>query len=659
MTDKDTGRPEDALGASGTGEPEVPGDDPLGDTADLSQVIEAETTIPLPRLDRRTMARYRRATAGPKSSGAVPQWLQAIRGTSTKPVADEAAEAPAPEVGPESVQGPETEAEPEPEAGPEPESELEPEPEAGPEPEPEQEPEAEPEPALEAEPEPEPEAEPEPEPETSEGAPRIDADYLGDECPLVTEEQAAEPTRRETSRRNRRVAGGVAAVCAVVGAYVGGALFYSSHFFPNTTLNGRDVSGQSAEEVVATISREAGEYAISAAEGDFTLTVTGAQVGLARDGAALTGEALSRENALAWPVEAFRRHTYVGDEGVSFDADALASVVEGAVESYNESSMDETDAHVTFDAASGSYVVSGSVSGTVLDPEAVTRAFEAGVGSLSETVELDPAEVERPATLDDCESLHEAADAINRVRAGELEITSDGETKYKVTTSLRRWVSIEDDRVSVDEDAVRTYLTYYVKPYFASSDDENDYSLDVDGLAELMSDHLAQGDLDPIEAPLVSKRNSSGLSKDAAWAKGGWDPSRGRYVDVDLDAQYARLFDADGTCVWESAFVSGDASEGRDTPTGTYEVNGNKTTDTVLVGGDEDGDGQPDYQSFVSYWMPFIGNAYALHDASWRSTFGGEIYKTNGSHGCINLPVARAAELYGLLHVGDVVWVHK
>ena len=81
MTDKDTGRPEGALGASGTGEPEAPGDDPLGDTADLSQVIEAETTIPLPRLDRRTMARYRRATAGPKSPGAVPQWLQAIRGT--------------------------------------------------------------------------------------------------------------------------------------------------------------------------------------------------------------------------------------------------------------------------------------------------------------------------------------------------------------------------------------------------------------------------------------------------------------------------------------------------------------------------------------------------------------------------------------------------
>jgi hypothetical protein len=678
--------PDDALGDTADLSGAAAVDDPLGDTADLSQVIEAETTIPLPRLDRKTMARYRRATAGPKVPGAIPQWLQAIRGTSARPPAEgpEPLSPEAPEPGPETApaETPEPAPEPEPvvesEPAPEPGLELESEPESEPEsesfspealeppPEAEAEPEPEPEhePEPDSEPEPEPESESEPEPlaeviEPSEGAPRIDADYLGGECPLVTKEQAAEPTRREASRRTRRVVGGVVAACAVVGAYVGGAVFYSSHFFPNTTLNGRDVSGQSAGEVVAAISREAGDYAVSAREGDFSLTVAGSQIGLARDGEALTSEALSRENVFAWPVELFRRHTYVGDEGVSFDADALSSVVTSAVESYNESSMDESDAHVTYDGTSGSYEVSGSVSGTVLDPQAVTGAFEAGVWSLAETVDLDPDEVLRAASLDDCESLREAADAINRVRSGELAITSDGETKYTVTTTLRRWVSIQDDGVSVDEDGVRAYLTYYVKPYFASSDDENDYSLDVDGLVGLIVDQLGRGDLDPIEAPLVATRNSSGLSKDAAWAKGGWDSSRGRYLDVDLDAQYVRFFDADGTCIWESAFVSGDASEGRDTPTWTYQVNSNMTTDTVLVGGDEDGDGQPDYQSFVSYWVPFIGNAYALHDASWRSTFGGEIYKTNGSHGCINLPVAKAAELYGLVRVGDTVWVHK
>ncbi|MEE1273363.1 MAG: L,D-transpeptidase, partial [Olegusella sp.] len=60
----------------------------------------------------------------------------------------------------------------------------------------------------------------------------------------------------------------------------------------------------------------------------------------------------------------------------------------------------------------------------------------------------------------------------------------------------------------------------------------------------------------------------------------------------------------------------------------------------------------------VTYWMPFIGNDVGLHDASWRSQFGGSIYQYNGSHGCVNLPTDKAAQLYGLTRVGDKVIVH-
>ena len=35
--------------------------------------------------------------------------------------------------------------------------------------------------------------------------------------------------------------------------------------------------------------------------------------------------------------------------------------------------------------------------------------------------------------------------------------------------------------------------------------------------------------------------------------------------------------------------------------------------------------------------MPFNGNI-GIHDAGWRNKFGGNIYLTNGSHGCINSP---------------------
>lgn len=49
--------------------------------------------------------------------------------------------------------------------------------------------------------------------------------------------------------------------------------------------------------------------------------------------------------------------------------------------------------------------------------------------------------------------------------------------------------------------------------------------------------------------------------------------------------------------------------------------------------------------------MPFNGGI-GIHDASWRNEFGGNIYKTNGSHGCVNAPYALASTIYNNISAG-------
>ena len=46
--------------------------------------------------------------------------------------------------------------------------------------------------------------------------------------------------------------------------------------------------------------------------------------------------------------------------------------------------------------------------------------------------------------------------------------------------------------------------------------------------------------------------------------------------------------------------------------------------------------------------MPFNGGI-GMHDATWRGSFGGSIYQYSGSHGCINMPKAKAASLYEMI----------
>ena len=64
-----------------------------------------------------------------------------------------------------------------------------------------------------------------------------------------------------------------------------------------------------------------------------------------------------------------------------------------------------------------------------------------------------------------------------------------------------------------------------------------------------------------------------------------------------------------------------------------------------------------EYESFVKFWMPFNGGI-GMHDASWRGSFGGDIYKYSGSHGCINMPPKKMPKFYNMIEIGTPVAVH-
>lgn len=121
----------------------------------------------------------------------------------------------------------------------------------------------------------------------------------------------------------------------------------------------------------------------------------------------------------------------------------------------------------------------------------------------------------------------------------------------------------------------------------------------------------------------------------------------GKFVVVDISAQTLTLYDGN-TIILETPVVTGDKDK-YDTPTGKFEIR-KKDTDTYLVG--------PGYRTHVDYWMPFNGGI-GLHDADWRSKFGGNIYVNNGSHGCVNIPPKYADDVFENVKKGTKVLVQK
>ncbi len=147
------------------------------------------------------------------------------------------------------------------------------------------------------------------------------------------------------------------------------------------------------------------------------------------------------------------------------------------------------------------------------------------------------------------------------------------------------------------------------------------------------------------------------VSREPVWATTGYGDyslNIGKtYVDVDVTKQKLVFF-KNGKRKFSTDVVTGCRNTGTLTPTGLFQVL-EKSRNVTLKGRNANGS---KYSSFVNYWMAFLGSSYGLHDATWRSSFGGDIWITNGSHGCINIPPSKMPRLYELVDWGTPVIVH-
>ena len=127
-------------------------------------------------------------------------------------------------------------------------------------------------------------------------------------------------------------------------------------------------------------------------------------------------------------------------------------------------------------------------------------------------------------------------------------------------------------------------------------------------------------------------------------------PGGGTYIDVSIASQTVNYYQ-NGELKLTSPCVTGNVNTGNDTPTGVYSIM-THTPGKFLTG--------PTWNVWVDRWMRFTPDAaIGLHDATWRSNFGGDIYLTNGSHGCVNLPHEAACQLFDMVTIGTTVVVHQ
>ena len=427
--------------------------------------------------------------------------------------------------------------------------------------------------------------------------------------------------------------------------YIGGIAYFTSHFLPNTYINGEAVGLKSDTETemlikpetpsdISIIDRDGNEEVIELTSINFEIK-----------NKKTASQMIDEQKRVVWPLALFSKKNINLEKEINYDNEQLRSVVNQL--SVVKNQVLPTDARI--ENTENGYELIPSSDGNAVDYDKMISLIETAIKEHKAIVDLqasdcyqkakihedDPELVERMKKIDAFVSktitidMTDAEELIDRKVLSDF-ITADGEPDY----------TDEDIREYVDE-LCKKYETYQTERPFKTSDgkeikvgggadDTYGFWMDRDATAERIKEAI-KGDKDVTITPewkvwSIARNRENGDIGDT-------------YVEVSKEKQHLWYYKK-GKLELEADVITGLPTPDRDTPVGLFRIL-LKDTEHTMHGSYG--------TAFCHYWLACTWQGVGIHDATWQSGFGGERYKTVGSHGCVNVSLDTAKTLYGMI----------
>ena len=436
----------------------------------------------------------------------------------------------------------------------------------------------------------------------------------------------------------------------VLVVYLAGSLFFRSHFYIRSKVNGVGASFKTAESTYEKILSSADKYTISFVDSDGNVIneVNSSDLGVGVNyDEDQVQDLLDSQTGFNWVIRLFVPAEYYTATGNSYDSEKVKAVASSLDFSNQSATTESEDATIQFDGEK--FVIVDEVYGDKITEEGVEEAIIYAVENLQTEINLsDGTCYEKPNVLASDKNIQAAVDTLNSYMDIDIHYDlGEGYTEEIPTDTKATWFTWDEDfNVTFDRDAIgefvnsmgEKYNTYGKKKEFTTTSGET-----IEVPAGSFGWRIAyDGEIDAIIADFEGGED---VTRDFTYLYYGTSHGEhdygNSYVEVNLTEQHVYVY-KDGEMVFDTDCVSGKISTNHGTHTGVYPI-AYKQTDATLKG--------DNYESHVNYWMPF-NMGEGLHDATWRSSFGGTIYKTGGSHGCVNLPLSAAEQIYNIVEAG-------
>lgn len=431
-------------------------------------------------------------------------------------------------------------------------------------------------------------------------------------------------------------------------AYLAVSVYFMEHFFPGTTVNGENADLLTVRQANSLILSQAESYELTLLErGGTEETLTAQQLGMSFSETDNVRRYKRIQNGFLWPRMFWTQDSYQITPDIAFDEETfdetlgnLACVQEG-----------ETPEDARIELTADGYQLYPEQQGSKIKKDVLKEQLRSAAESLSGTLDLEEAGCyEAPVITVDSAEITELTEKLDRWFGTEVTYEFGPQTEVVDSSVVAGFIRLDGYEASLDEEAVKAWITELAdrKDTYKKARNFNstlrgtitvsggNYGWKIDQESEY-------------EALLASVENGEKVSREPAWSHEGreWGENNdigGTYIEVDMGAQHMWAY-KNGELLVDTDVVTGNISRNYGTPAIVAQIQ-YKDRNAVLRGAD--------YATPVKYWMPFYGN-YGIHDASWRREFGGTVYLTNGSHGCVNTPPAAMKVIFENMDSGTPV----
>lgn len=438
-------------------------------------------------------------------------------------------------------------------------------------------------------------------------------------------------------------------ISTVVIIYIGGVFLFSQKTFPTMAFNGHHVGMISNEKLGETVKTYFDNQQMSIKDDivpDYKSTL--AELGTSIDSDGLTTFVVEGQKPLFWGINIFQSQDYDVTNYIKVDEDKLKKKLTSDHLLTADGRTASADATQVYDKEGGKYTIKKEVMGNELDENfstSLVAAIKKG------DTEFDATEYYiKPKVISS--DLTAGTDKLNSRLERNVSIKFGDKSVDIPKEKVASFIFLDKDgNVDVDNKTLYNYLFKLSSDYdsVAKSGSKRiitSYNVDP-AYAQIESGLLADEDTDVVGATEINTFHQDGSQTSI--------PATGTYIEVSISQQYMWLYN-DDKLVLKTPVVTGNAANGWDTPTGTFKV-WNKETNKVLDGATVG----YDYKVPVDYWMAIDYTGVGIHDIDWLTSSNAEasrnVYKTDGSHGCVNTPNDLMKKVYDNTPLGTSVYV--